>query len=493
MVPAGDPTQRDRRRRSSDLLAEGDVVVDGGNSRWTDDKAQRRAARREGHRLRRLRRLRRRLGPGERLRADGRRRRRRHRRPCSRSSTPSSPRASSAGCTPARSAPGTSPRWSTTASSTPSCRPTPRAGSCSEAVDEVDNVTEVFRSWREGTVIRSWLLDLLVAALDDDDEPRPDRAATPRTPARAAGPSRPASTTPSPTPAITAALFARFVSRQDDSPAMKAVAAMRNQFGGHADAAPAPRPTTAATTAPPDAGEPDPTVHVSHLSLHDFRSYPEAEVALGPGVTAFVGRNGQGKTNLVEAVDYIARLASHRVAGDAPLVRLGADQAVVRAAVVRDGREARARGRDQPGQVQPGPGQPVPAAPGPRAARPGAHGAVLARGPRPGQGRPVRAAPLPRRPAGAAGARGTPACAPTTTGCSSSATRCSRRAGIARRQGRSGESALSTLDVWDSHLARTGAELLAARLDAGRRPAAATSRAAYEAVAAGRRPAPTRR
>jgi len=52
-------------------------------------------------------------------------------------------------------------------------------------------------------------------------------------------------------------------------------------------------------------------VHVSHLSLHDFRSYPEAEVALAPGVTAFVGRNGQGKTNLVEAVDYIARLSSH--------------------------------------------------------------------------------------------------------------------------------------------------------------------------------------
>ena len=81
-------------------------------------------------------------------------------------------------------------------------------------------------------------------------------------------------------------------------------------------------------------------MHVSHLSLHDFRSYPEAEVSLGPGVTAFVGRNGQGKTNLVEAVDYVARLSSHRVAGDGPLVRFGADHAVVRAAVVRDGREA---------------------------------------------------------------------------------------------------------------------------------------------------------
>ena len=73
-----------------------------------------------------------------------------------------------------------------------------------EKVDLVDNVTEVFRSWREGTVIRSWLLDLLVAALDEDAEPGRDRAATPRTPARAAGPSRPRSTTPCRCPAITA-------------------------------------------------------------------------------------------------------------------------------------------------------------------------------------------------------------------------------------------------------------------------------------------------
>jgi DNA replication and repair protein RecF len=91
-------------------------------------------------------------------------------------------------------------------------------------------------------------------------------------------------------------------------------------------------------------------VHVAHLSLLDFRSYPEADVALGPGVTAFVGRNGQGKTNLVEAVDYVARLASHRVAGDAPLVRFGADQAVVRASVVRDGRQALLEVQINPGR-----------------------------------------------------------------------------------------------------------------------------------------------
>jgi DNA replication and repair protein RecF len=81
-------------------------------------------------------------------------------------------------------------------------------------------------------------------------------------------------------------------------------------------------------------------LHVAHLSLHDFRSYATAEVPLEPGVTAFIGRNGQGKTNLVEAIDYLSRLTSHRVATDAPLVRSGADQAVVRAAVVKEGRTA---------------------------------------------------------------------------------------------------------------------------------------------------------
>ncbi len=79
---------------------------------------------------------------------------------------------------------------------------------------------------------------------------------------------------------------------------------------------------------------------VSHLTLHDFRSYADVEVELQPGPVAFIGRNGQGKTNLVEAVDYLSRLGSHRVAGDAALVRAGAEQAIVRAAVVKDGRRA---------------------------------------------------------------------------------------------------------------------------------------------------------
>ena len=81
-------------------------------------------------------------------------------------------------------------------------------------------------------------------------------------------------------------------------------------------------------------------MHVAHLTLHDFRSYADIDVALEPGATAFIGRNGQGKTNLVEAIDYLSRLSSHRVATDAPLVRAGADQAIVRASVVKEGRTA---------------------------------------------------------------------------------------------------------------------------------------------------------
>ncbi|MFG1927515.1 DNA replication/repair protein RecF [Cryptosporangium sp. NPDC048952] len=79
--------------------------------------------------------------------------------------------------------------------------------------------------------------------------------------------------------------------------------------------------------------------HVRHLSLVDYRSYAAVSVDLDPGPNVFVGPNGQGKTNLVEAIGYVATLGSHRVATDAPLVRAGATRAVIRAAVVRDARE----------------------------------------------------------------------------------------------------------------------------------------------------------
>lgn len=82
----------------------------------------------------------------------------------------------------------------------------------------------------------------------------------------------------------------------------------------------------------------DPPVLVRHVSLADVRNYETLEVSLEPGINAFVGPNGQGKTNLVEAVAYLSTLGSHRVATDAPLVRRGAERAVIRADVNRDDR-----------------------------------------------------------------------------------------------------------------------------------------------------------
>ncbi|WP_018349177.1 phosphogluconate dehydrogenase (NAD(+)-dependent, decarboxylating) [Longispora albida] len=101
------------------------------------------------------------------------------------------------------------------------------------ASEHVTNVPEVFASWREGTVVRSWLLDLLVNALQEDPE-----LAGIKGYAADSGEGRwtveEAIRLGVPLHVISASLFARFASRQDDSPAMKAVAALRNQFGGHA-------------------------------------------------------------------------------------------------------------------------------------------------------------------------------------------------------------------------------------------------------------------
>lgn len=102
-----------------------------------------------------------------------------------------------------------------------------------EASEIVDNVPGVFKAWQRGTVVRSWLLELLTEALDEDpglkelhgyvDDSGEGRWTVEEAIHNAV-----------PAPVISAALFARFASRQDDSPAMKAVAALRNQFGGHA-------------------------------------------------------------------------------------------------------------------------------------------------------------------------------------------------------------------------------------------------------------------
>jgi DNA replication and repair protein RecF len=81
-------------------------------------------------------------------------------------------------------------------------------------------------------------------------------------------------------------------------------------------------------------------VHLTRLALTDFRSYAAVDVPLGPGVTLFGGANGEGKTNLVEAVGYAATLSSHRAAQDAPLIRAGAEQAIIRAAVSTSANDA---------------------------------------------------------------------------------------------------------------------------------------------------------
>jgi 6-phosphogluconate dehydrogenase len=108
-----------------------------------------------------------------------------------------------------------------------------------EASKLVENVPATIKAWQRGTVVRSWLLDLLVRALDSDPELDDLRGHV-----EDSGEGRwtveEAINLAVPAPVISAALFARFASRQDDSPAMRAVAALRNQFGGHAVTAAGP-------------------------------------------------------------------------------------------------------------------------------------------------------------------------------------------------------------------------------------------------------------
>ena len=226
-------------------------------------------------------------------------------------------------------------------------------------------------------------------------------------------------------------------------------------------------------------------MYVRHLSVTDFRSWVAAEVAFDPGPSVLVGPNGQGKTNLVEALGYVATLGSHRVALDAPLVREGAPRAVVRTAVVSDGRELMVELEINPGR---------------------ANRARLNRGP----------VPRPRDVLGAlrsvlfapedlALVRGDPGerrrflddllvqRTPRYAGVRSDYDRVLKQRGAllktARAHRGSGAGAdLRTLDVWDGHLARFGSELLAGRL-ALVRALSPYVVSAYEEVARGAGPA----
>ncbi len=223
-------------------------------------------------------------------------------------------------------------------------------------------------------------------------------------------------------------------------------------------------------------------MHVSRLELTDFRSYPRAEVDFEPGVSVLIGANGVGKTNLVEALGYVATLGSHRVATDAPLVRAGAQSAVIRAQIQHEGRTLLVELGIEPGRAN-------------RARL----GGAPARRPRDVLGalRLVLFAPEDLSLI-----RGDPAerrryldellvaRQPRFAGVRADYERTLkqrnallRTAYLSRKTGAGGRD-LSTLDVWDTHLAQHGAELLAARLRlcAALGPHVAK---AYDAVAAG--------
>jgi DNA replication and repair protein RecF len=201
-------------------------------------------------------------------------------------------------------------------------------------------------------------------------------------------------------------------------------------------------------------------MHVSALSLTDFRSWAQLDLELAPGPTALVGSNGQGKTNIVEALLYVATLGSHRVSADAPLVRQGAERAIVRARVERDERATLVELELNPGR---------------------ANRARINRGPVPrarevlGLLRTVLFAPEDL-----ALVRGDPserrsflddllvARTPRLAGVRADYDRVLKQRNALLKTAflakRSGGGDMRTLDVWDAHLAQTGSELLAARL-----------------------------
>ncbi|HEX5090074.1 MAG TPA: decarboxylating 6-phosphogluconate dehydrogenase [Nocardioides sp.] len=238
MVPAGDPT-RDTIKELGELLGEGDLVVDGGNSKWTDDQANAAMLGEKG------------IGfvdcgvsggvwgleNGYALMCGGSDDDVAKVQPALDALRPEGDH----GFVHAGQAPGAGhfAKMVHNGIEYAMMQAYAEGWELLEKVDIVDNVTEVFDSWRAGTVIRSWLLDLLVAALEEDAHLEKIAGY-----AEDSGEGRwtveAAIDNAVPMNVIAASLFARFTSRQDDSPAMKAIAAMRNQFGGHATRTEAP-------------------------------------------------------------------------------------------------------------------------------------------------------------------------------------------------------------------------------------------------------------
>jgi DNA replication and repair protein RecF len=203
-------------------------------------------------------------------------------------------------------------------------------------------------------------------------------------------------------------------------------------------------------------------VYVRHLGLQDFRSWANIELDLTPGRTIFVGSNGFGKTNLVEALWYSSTLGSHRVATDAPLVRVGASRAVVSTIVVNEGRECAvdleiAAGRANKARLNRSPVRSPREVLGVlRAVLFAPEDLSLVRGDPSDRRRYLDDLAAVRRPRVAAIRADYDKVLRQRTALLKSASG-------ARYRGDRG--ALDTLDVWDGHLAMHGAELMAARMN----------------------------
>jgi DNA replication and repair protein RecF len=220
-------------------------------------------------------------------------------------------------------------------------------------------------------------------------------------------------------------------------------------------------------------------VHVALLELQDFRSYRAAEITFEPGVSVLRGRNGEGKTNLAEAIGYLAAQNSHRVATDAPLVRHGAARAILRGGVVRADRRALLEIEINPGKAN---RARMNRSPVPRARELlgilrtvlfAPEDLALVKGD-PGERRRFLDELLTAR-------------APRFAGVRADYDRVLKQRNALLKSAAAhrrppGAEMLATLEVWDTHLAKAGAELLAGRLDltAALRPLAAR---AYAAVA----------
>lgn len=203
-------------------------------------------------------------------------------------------------------------------------------------------------------------------------------------------------------------------------------------------------------------------MYVRHLGLRDFRSWAHVDLDLEPGRTVFVGPNGYGKTNLVEALWYSCALSSHRVATDTPLVRVGASRAVVSTIVVSEGRECAvdleiAAGRANKARLNRAPVRSPRAVVGVlRAVLFAPEDLALVRGDPADRRRYLDDLATLRRPRIAAVRADYDKVLRQRTALLKS---------IAATRYRGDRNALESLEVWDGHLATHGAELMAARME----------------------------